>query len=65
MDLKEINELIKTREYAVMVVEHPSLYRTVDKSVISYMNGLIKLIDQKLISLLMDEDLKIYLTEDL
>lgn len=57
MDLKEINELINIRRYTADTVNNFH----VNKVDVSYINGLILLLDKKIISLLKQDEFKEYI----
>lgn len=57
MELKELTELIAVRQYVVNSTANP----TIDRETVSYMNGLLILIDRKIVSLLKGDDFKKYI----
>ncbi len=56
MDLKEITELISIRQYVINSIANMAINR----ETVSYMNGLLILIDKKIVSLLKSDDFKEY-----
>lgn len=57
MDLKEITELMSIRQYVVNSTANPAINR----ETVSYMNGLLILLDKKIVSLLKSDDFKEYI----
>lgn len=57
MDLKEITELVSIRQYVVNSTANPAINR----ETVSYMNGLLILLDKKIVSLLKSDDFKEYI----
>jgi len=57
MDLKEITELIAIRQYVVNSTANPAINR----ETVSYMNGVLILLDNKIISLLKNQEFKEYI----
>lgn len=57
MDLKEINELINIRQYMAQVSNSPYIERTT----VNLMNGMLILMDRKIISILESDEFKDYI----
>jgi len=57
MDLKEITELISIRQYVVNSTGNPAINR----ETVSYMNGILILLDKKIVSILKGDDFKEYI----
>lgn len=57
MDLKELTDLIAIRQYVVNSTANP----TIDRATVSYMNGLLILLDKKIITLLGSDEFKEYI----
>ena len=57
MELKEITELISIRQYVVNSTANP----TINRETVSYMNGVLILLDKKIVSLLKGDDFKEYI----
>jgi hypothetical protein len=57
MDLTEINNLIMIRQYVVNSTSNPSI----DRATVSVMNGMLILIDNKILKLLQGDDFKEYI----
>lgn len=57
MDLKEITELITVRQYVVNSTANPAINR----ETVSYMNGVLILLDNKIVSLLKSPEFKEYI----
>lgn len=57
MDLKEITELITVRQYVVNSTANPAINR----ETVSYMNGVLILLDNKIVSLLKSQEFKEYI----
>lgn len=56
MDLKELTDLIDIRQYVVNSTANP----TIDRETVNYMNGLLIMLDKKIIGLLKSDDFKDY-----
>ena len=56
MNLKELTDLISIRQYVVNSTANP----TIDRSTVSYMNGLLILLDKKIIEILKSDGFKDY-----
>lgn len=56
MNLKELNELINVRQYVVNSTANP----TIDRQTVNYMNGLLILLDKKIIEILKNDEFKDY-----
>lgn len=57
MDLKKIIELIKIREYTVNSIGIP----TIDRKTVNELNGILLLLDDKIINILTGTDFKNYI----
>ena len=57
MDLKELTDLIDIRQYVVNNVALP----TIDRKIVNELNGILLLLDQKIIGLLTSPDFKEYI----
>ena len=57
MDLTEINSLISIRQYVINSLSNPAI----DRSTVNTMNGMLILIDNKIIKMLQDESFKEYI----
>ena len=57
MDLKELTDLIAVRQYVVNSTANPAI----DRETVSYMNGILILIDKKIVTLLKSKDFKEYI----
>jgi hypothetical protein len=57
MDLKEITDLIAIRQYVVNSTANPAI----DRETVSYMNGILILLDKKIVTLLKSQDFKEYI----
>lgn len=57
MELKEITDLITVRQYVVNSTANP----TINRETVSYMNGLLILIDRKIVNLLKGQEFKEYI----
>ena len=57
MDLKELTDLIEIRQYVVNNVALP----TIDRKTVNELNGILLLLDQKIIGLLTGPDFKDYI----
>jgi hypothetical protein len=57
MNLKEITELITIRQYVVNSTANPAINR----ETVSYMNGVLILLDNKIVSLLKSPEFKEYI----
>jgi hypothetical protein len=57
MDLKEITDLIAIRQYVVNSTGNPAINR----ETVSYMNGVLILIDKKIVDLLKGQEFKEYI----
>lgn len=57
MDLKKITELMSIRQYVVNSTANPAISR----ETVSYMNGLLILLDKKIVSLLKSDEFKEYI----
>lgn len=57
MELKEIIDLIAVRQYVVNSTANP----TINRETVSYMNGLLILIDRKIVNLLKSSEFKEYI----
>lgn len=57
MDLKEITELMSIRQYVVNSTANPAISR----ETVSYMNGILILLDKKIVSLLKSDEFKEYI----
>ena len=55
-DLEELTSLITIRQYVVNSTGNPAI----DKSTVNYLNGLLIMIDKKIISLLQSNEFKEY-----
>lgn len=58
MDLKELNDLIVIRQYVVNSTGNP----TIDKATVRYMDGLLLMIDKKIITILSSDQFKEYIS---
>ena len=56
MELKEITDLIKIRDYVCNTVNNSHI----DRSTVSVMNGMLLLLDNKILKLLQSEEFKDY-----
>lgn len=56
MDLKELVDLIAIRQYVINSTSNP----TIDRATVNYMNGVLLLLDKKIIKLLQSDDFKKY-----
>lgn len=56
MDLNEITSLIEIRQYVVNSTGNP----TIDRATVSYMNGMLIMLDKKIVELLKSEEFKEY-----
>jgi hypothetical protein len=56
MDLKELTDLIAIRQYVVNSTANPAI----DRETVTYMNGILILIDKKIVGLLKSNDFKEY-----
>lgn len=56
MDLKEITDLIAIRQYVVNSTNNPAI----DRTTVNFMNGVLILLDNKIIGLLQSDDFKEY-----
>lgn len=56
MDLKELTDLITIRQYVVNSTANPAI----DRETVTYMNGILILIDKKIVTLLKSNDFKEY-----
>jgi hypothetical protein len=56
MDLQELTDLIKIRQYVVNSTANP----TIDRETVTYMNGLLIMLDKKIVALLKSDDFKEY-----
>lgn len=57
MDLKEITDLIAVRQYVVNSTANP----TINRETVKYINGVLILLDNKIISLLESPEFKEYI----
>jgi hypothetical protein len=57
MDLKELTDLIEIRQYVVNNVALP----TIDRKTVNELNGILLLLDQKIIGILTGPDFKDYI----
>jgi hypothetical protein len=57
MDLKEITDLIAIRQYVVNSTGNP----TINRETVSYINGVLILLDNKIIALLKSQEFKEYI----
>lgn len=57
MDLKEITDLITIRQYVVNSTGNPAINR----ETVSYMNGVLILVDKKIVDLLKGQEFKEYI----
>lgn len=57
MDLKEISNLIEIRQYVVNATSNPAI----DRSTVTTMNGMLILIDKKIINILQSDEFKEYI----
>lgn len=57
MDLKELTDLIAIRQYVVNSTANPAI----DRETVSYMNGVLILLDNKIVSLLKSAEFKEYI----
>jgi hypothetical protein len=57
MDLTEITALIAVRQYVVDSRGNPTL----DKETVNYMNGILIMLDKKIVALLRGDDFKEYI----
>ncbi len=57
MDLKELTDLINIRQYVVNSTSNPAI----DRATVSYMNGILLLLDRKIVGLLRSDDFKEYI----
>lgn len=57
MDLKEITDLIAVRQYVVNSTGNPAINR----ETVSYMNGVLILVDKKIVELLKGQEFKEYI----
>lgn len=57
MDLKEITDLITIRQYVVNSTGNPAI----DRATVNVMNGMLILIDNKIMKLLQADDFKSYI----
>jgi hypothetical protein len=57
MDLKEITDLIAIRQYVVNSTGNPAINR----ETVSYMNGVLILVDKKIVDLLKGQEFKEYI----
>lgn len=57
MDLKELTDLIEIRQYVVNNVALP----TIDRKTVNELNGILLLLDQKIIGILTGADFKDYI----
>ena len=56
MDLKELTDLIAIRQYVVNSTANP----TINRETVAYLNGLLILLDKKILTLLQSNDFKEY-----
>jgi hypothetical protein len=56
MDLNEITSLMQIRQYVVNSTGNP----TIDKATVNFMNGLLIMLDKKIINILKSDDFKNY-----
>lgn len=56
MDLQELTDLMDIRQYVVNSTANP----TIDRETVNYMNGLLIMLDKKIIGLLKSDDFKEY-----
>ena len=56
MNLKELTDLMDVRQYVVNSTANP----TIDRETVNYMNGLLIMLDKKIISILKSDDFKEY-----
>lgn len=56
MNLKELTDLMDVRQYVVNSTANP----TIDRETVKYMNGLLIMLDKKIIALLKSDDFKEY-----
>jgi hypothetical protein len=57
MDLKEITDLITIRQYVVNSTGNPSI----DRKTVNYMNGMLLMLDKKIVELLQSDTFKEYM----
>lgn len=57
MELKEIVDLIRVRDYVINSISLP----TIDRKTVNELNGILLLLDKKIIGLLTDSDFKDYI----
>lgn len=57
MDLKELNDLINIRQYVINSTANPAI----DRATIKEMNGMLILLDRKIIGVLKGEEFKEYI----
>lgn len=57
MDLKEITDLISIRKYIAISTSNPSI----DRATVSLLNGMLILIDNKIINILKSNEFKDYI----
>jgi len=57
MNLKEINDLINIRQYVYSSIHNSSIHR----DNVNYLNGILILLDNKIINLLSQDDFKEYI----
>lgn len=58
MDLKELTDLISVREYVHSSIANPSI----DRKTVSFLNGLLIMVDKKIIGILSDTQFKEYVS---
>lgn len=56
MNLKELTDLMDVRQYVVNSTANP----TIDRETVKYMNGLLIMLDKKIIAILKSDDFKEY-----
>jgi hypothetical protein len=57
MDLTELTDLISIRQYVVNSTANPAI----DRETVNYMNGLLIMLDKKIVTLLKSDDFKEYI----
>lgn len=57
MDLKELTDLINIRQYVVNSTANPAI----DRGTVSYMNGVLLMLDKKIMGLLQSDEFKDYI----
>lgn len=58
MDLEELTSLIAIRQYVVNSTGNPAI----DRTTVNYLNGLLLMVDKKIISLLSSDQFKEYIS---